>query len=40
MIEKGPNDRPDATNMVSSVGIETVEFKTKLPLVGKVEIYL
>jgi hypothetical protein len=26
--------------MVSSVGVETVEFKTKLPLVGKVEIYL
>eukprot|EP01041_Mallomonas_annulata_P001785 gene1785-3464_t len=38
--ERTPEDRPYATHWVSGVGEETVEFEPKVPMNGKVEIYM
>lgn len=40
LVENGPNERPSATVMNSTVGYESVTFTVPLKLVGKVESYL
>lgn len=37
--ERTPGGRPYALSWVSEVGVETVEFEPRVPLIGKVEIY-
>jgi len=38
--EDGGGGRPTATNLVSAVGVETLNFKQEFALVGKTEEYL